>query len=81
MLASCSWAQGLPWSAADTPNDTLGENEFSFSQQIPIANSFLVRGGTLPTSPQCWDCACFEPVQALHMLSALSSYVHQSRRV
>lgn len=50
---------------------SFGENELPLSQQIPTANSFLVRGRTLPTSPsQCWDCLLWTYAGLVHAVSS-----------
>lgn len=47
VLSNHSWAWSLPWRVVDTPSGPLGWNWCSSFQQVPTANTFLVRGGTL----------------------------------
>ena len=68
---------GLPWSVVNTHVDTsLGKTDFSFSQRISTADSFLLRSGSpCPRPSQCQDpsalnlyrpCVCSQSVLRFH---------------
>lgn len=71
VLASYSWAWGLPWSRADIPSTLHQKNMcFSLSYQVSIANSFFHREGFgIHFCLLVLDFVCLEPVQVLWVLA------------
>lgn len=76
VLAICLWAQCLPWSVADIPNDApLGKSDFPFPSIYQLQTLSWLGVGCISASPShCWGFVLFEPMQVLCVLSqSLSS--------